>query len=1586
MLSAAEHLPAISAAADGRDIDDDSTKRLDGFDHQFAAYFAQRGEEVAALARQGELALSDAYYVGSPSYMAPEQWVAPQVAASACDVYALGVLAFECLCGRRPFIANDILGVARAHLVQALPELPPDLPPGLHAVLAKAAAKRVADRQPDAMSLWTEIEAACAIGTPTALPPLPADLVATVLARAPQPIAEALGAAESARGVDEAWRRTIALVELVCQYSGVLGLAAYARLGEREPGEELVEAIHACASAVVTPANWLALATEATRGFVRLRDAFPVPELVDLCHRRDDGGRITADALRTLWERATSVDVGRADARELAALIDEAARSLRECAELFEYDLAVTSGDRWERWIGQRRHPRLPVDVAAELPEGAPVLLDRNGAALLSLWPVMKAMAPTPGADSELFLLAGAGRYGARLTAQPKGFERQDPEVAEWLVALAGTTASEHGDDRDERAPYRGLASFSAGDSDLFFGRERESEQLANHLRARSFAAVVGPSGAGKSSFVQAGVVPLLPPSWRPVVLRPGANPMATLRERLLPFAPEPALVAAAMAARGETLVIVIDQSEELVTLCRDDDSQHAFAQFLAGVRDDARVRVVLTLRDDFLMRMQRLPGLGERLTNGIHLLGTPSRADLRRILTEPARHMSYAFEDGELVEEMVGAVADNASALALLSFTAARMWELRDRQFKKLRRKVYASIGGVGGALAQHAEEVIVQMAPEERELVREAFRMLVTADGTRAVIAHADLAQSIGGGAPAARVIEQLVQARLLVSTDAPGVPGGVTVEVTHEALLVSWPRLVGWRRDDAETSRLREQLRASAQQWDARGRPHGLLWRGDVLAEFKLWRGRFRGRLTDLEHKFCEAFLRDDVRRVRRARVLLAGAFTVLAGASIVLYLFAARARASAHQATETTIASLGEQGRLELLNERPLHAIRSLAGAYELGGRDPALRFLLARAMAAFDGQGPVLRGHTAEVRHVAFVGDGTRVLSHSDDGTLRLWDATTGAQITSVSVRGPARAAWTRDINRVALAGIGEATLRDPGDLHVLARWKLGGAAPRSIALCDGGTRAIVGDDAGTVSILDVGREPRTLAVHKGPVAAAACAGDAWATGGNDGRVILGHDDQARELVRRRSPVYVVTIDAGKLAAGYEAGMIDVWTTARGEQVTTYAAQLQPVEALAFAPGGSVLASATGDGMVRLWHGPGEVPRALAGHRGFVFSVAFDRAGRQLLSTGGDGTARVWDATTGAPIATFDAHQAEAWSAAFDAAGARIVTSSFDHTARLWSIPRTARRLATAGPGVGFETVEIASTGARIVAGGTDGQARVYARDGVLVAELATGPESVEALAISPDGAHVVTGLGSGVTRLWDVARRAVTAELETARGGAFVARYRPDGRALIVAGGDGVIRVFDPRTGALVQRLTGHVGPLWGASYSRDGSLLATCSDDGTLRLWDGATGAPLRAMGPFGTRLTAVAFDPGARRVAVVSKDGKLRVFDVSTGLLVGERVAHEHMAVAVTFSGDGAFLVSASLDMSIIVWDAATLRELARVPRHTQPPTAVGFLPGTTELLSGGLDGALWLSDLSLETRTPETVERLLSERPVD
>ena len=1551
--------------------------QLDRFDSELEALLGTRLAHISSTPRDRTDLTSGGMYLGSPPYMAPELWLRPHAAGPACDIYALGVLAFECLTGRHPYTGEKLTDIARAHL-GPLPQLGPNVPPGLHDVLTKAVAKKAKERYPDAIALGRAVEAACKTESFTPLPRPSSDLVAGVLARAPQPIAETLAAAEASTRAEDAHARYIAVAELVAQTIGVLAFASWCRLGKPD-GEVKTFAAKLCKTGL-GGLDWLELATAVVKPFARLRDAFPLPELVDFC-------AAPSGNLRALLAAPPPID-------KLAELVDAVAKVLADVGDLFEYDLAVRTERGLEKWTGARRKPRPIVEGGdtsdgAPLLEGEPLLLDRNRVPVLTLWPLAKAIAPTASADAELFLVAGIGRYGARLVAQPYGFERQDPDLAQWLEEIAGETGAAAGEEREGKAPYRGLAAFSASESEFFFGRERESENLANHLRARAFSAVVGPSGAGKSSYVQAGVLPLLPKDWRAIVMRPGAAPLAALFAR----AGIPATVDKSPAAivhwledearrRNETLVLYIDQSEELVTLCRDESERAAFAQVLAGVRDDERVRIVMTMRDDFLMRLQRLPGLGERLTSGLHLLGTPSRADLRRILVEPARRLGYSFEDDRLVDEMVDAVADNPSALALLSFTAARLWELRDRQFKKLRRKVYTSIGGVGGALAQHAEETVASMAPEERELVREAFRHLVTADGTRAVIAKAELVELLGGGDAAQHVIDQLVNARLAVTTEAAG---GVTVEVTHEALLESWPRLVTWRREDAEYARLRDQLRTAARQWEAKDRDRGVLWRGDVLVEYRLWRSRYKGRLSELEEEFGAACLREQTRGLRTRRALLSAAFLVLSAAAVVLYMFAARARASATDATHKTITLLEEQGRRDLLDGRPLRAAKPLARAYALGGEQPSLKFLLGLAMTSVESQGPVLRGHAGFVRRAYFSDDGAHVVSYGDDATVRLWNATTGAEENKLPLEGTLRMARTRDDKLVAVAGKHEAVVLRTRDLSVVSRWQFSvEAKPHSIAIADDGQRVVVGDDAGYVHVLVPGSPSDAATVrHKAPVMDVAVApdGGVWASAGDDGHVEVYRGDQVLDLVHGAKGINSVTItlDGSHIATGGRDGIVKVWSTAGGEIPVTLTGHTGAIRWLAFTADNKRLASASEDLTVRLWSlGSDEPPRVLSGHTGFVFSAVFDHDDRELVTASADATVRVWDVASGVTIASLDAHEAEVWNAAFDLKGGRVVSAGFDATARIWNVPQRDHRVdLPAGIGA-IGGIALDAKGERIAAACEDGTGRVFTSAGKLVAQVAGKPTGT-AVALSPDGTIVVVGSseqGGAVMARVDNPQQPVPLDVP---GKAYVARFRPDGREFVIAGEDGVVRVFDT-SGKLVRRLEGHTKPIWGATYSADGKLFASGSDDASIRIWDATSGALIRTIAPTSAEATALDFDRSHTRLAVGTEDGILHIYSVADGTVISETTAHHNNVAAIAFSADGDRVVTASADHTVVVWDVKTMIALARLSRHLDAVNAIAFKPGTDLLLSAGADGSVWVTDLSPERRPPAAITRIV------
>src|SRR5262249_40480964 len=248
--------------------------------------------------------------------------------------------------------------------------------------------------------------------------------------------------------------------------------------------------------------------------------------------------------------------------------------------------------------------------------------------------------------------------------------------------------------------------------------------------------------------------------------------------------------------SRGGGLVVIVDQAEELFTMCTEDAARAAFAEVLVTASASSRVRVVLALRDDFLCRVGQLPAWRRRLGRAVHMLGPPRREELERMLTVPARLRGFTFDDPALPREIVNQVAESPGALPLVAFTAAQLWEHRDRASRQLTRAAYEQIGGVIGALVRHADSIVDRMSIPERRKVRLIFRRLITAEGTRALLGRTELEGALGGSSAA--VIDRLLAARLLVSRDEDA---GDRIEIVHETLATTWPRLASWRREDAD-----------------------------------------------------------------------------------------------------------------------------------------------------------------------------------------------------------------------------------------------------------------------------------------------------------------------------------------------------------------------------------------------------------------------------------------------------------------------------------------------------------------------------------------------------------------------------------------------------------------------------------------------------------------------------------------------------------------------------------------------------------------------------------------------------------------
>lgn len=577
--------------------------------------------------------------------------------------------------------------------------------------------------------------------------------------------------------------------------------------------------------------------------------------------------------------------------------------------------------------------------------------------------------------------------------------EARFASAGELLRALEEVTLriarAEHGN------PYPGLAAFTENDTEYFFGREAEVEQLWRKLDRPRLHALIGPSGAGKSSFLRAGVMATAPAGWRTILATPGSRPFASLAEALVeqmrsdPDAgdqllalEEPDLgipVLHHWRRRHPHVLIIIDQFEELFTL-NPAETQERFAALLSRLVLEADMHVLLSLRDDFLFHCHRLEALNPAFSD-LTVLGPPTGVGLRRALVQPALRCGYHFEDESLVDQILAEVEGERGALPLMAFAVSQLWLRRDRERGLLIRQAYEEIGGVAGALAQHAEITIERIGSDQISIVREVLRNLVTAQGTRVSRDRSELLSVFPwqDREKAAKVLDSLVAARLLTSYEvfdgSADQPARQRVEIVHESLLTKWPRLVRWQTQDAEGAQLRDDLRQAAHLWDHHDRAEDFLWTGTAYQEYQLWRERYRGALTPLEESFVEAATKLAGRKRTRRRMAVSSIVALALAIAVVTSLLWRKAEKDARRAEAAGLLSLG---RLKL-DDNPTAALAYALASLERLNSAAARRFALE----------VLWRGGAAlvipvELQSVDFSADGRWLATGGATGGVQLW--------------------------------------------------------------------------------------------------------------------------------------------------------------------------------------------------------------------------------------------------------------------------------------------------------------------------------------------------------------------------------------------------------------------------------------------------------------------------------------------------------------------------------------------------------------------------------------------------------------------
>ncbi|MFE4330381.1 hypothetical protein ACFRQM_13195 [Streptomyces sp. NPDC056831] len=1066
-------------------------------------------------------------------------------------------------------------------------------------------------------------------------------------------------------------------------------------------------------------------------------------------------------------------------------------------------------------------------------------------------------------------------------------------EAAHWEERWRAAASSEPAAAEEQGtagAPYPGLARFEPGDP--LYGRDELTDDIRELTRRHRFAAVVGASGSGKSSLLRAGLIPALrTDSGTPLavirVLTPGEHPARTHRELLTPST-EP-------DAGGDTM-IVVDQFEEVFALCHDPAERAEFIDLLLAACDPAsRLRVLVAVRADFFGRCAEHHALALALRDATVLVGPMAPAQLREAIVGPASAERLVVERA-LTARLVAEVVDEPGGLPLMSHALLEVW--RRRRGRTLTLAAYEAIGGIQGAVAHTAEEVISGFTPQQARTARSLLlRLISPGDGTQDT-RRPTPRDELGTSPGTALVLEQLVRARLLTA-DA------TTVDLAHEALILGWPRLRGWIEEDRERLRLHRRLTDAARIWQGLGRDEGALFRGAQLSAAGEAFGE-PAELTDLEDAFLTASIeardrsrRSEIRTTRRLRGLSVALSLLLCLAVVAGLLAWQQSRTSARRATEAEalrIAAVADTMR----HSDPRTALRLSVAAWRIAD--------LPRTREA-------LFGAAAQRELDVFASPTTDFLPNEDNG---VWRRTSqdGRTLTVVSPDRTRR--WDVASHRElpSYPGLGKhadhivdvspdtrsVVIRTPTGLRV---WDLAAGRP---------TGPVFGPPEGSTGWNSEGAFTpggRTFAVRENHRVITL-----WNL--RDGRLLSQiplHGSEARGLV--------VSPDGKLLAFCPETGPVQVWDTRRRSRLRTPGAARThacDMDGATFTPDSRALAFRSGTG-VRMWDVRTGYERRripVTDPSEFVFSrdgayaatlsateallwrtadlsapvlrqplsgagfgrLTLDIEGRVLRYEEGTAPAIAVRSTSLDGVLSPGRLQEPLSRARFSPDGRTLATGTTLSTPHGKKYEVRLRDAATGRQDAVFTGPSCEGCG-RLMAFSPDSRTFAHQSGPTTVSVHPHGSllQVSDLVGISLDDRSVTVSRSSAGGETIEVGKLKGDPAWSTVyrkRDGSVVATA-PDGRFLTELG-----QSVEPESGRARRVLRGE-SVVATADYSPDGQYLAMADFFGRVTLWDGAGRRRLAVLAPGadgGLPQPALAFSADSRSVAVGSPDGSVRMW----------------------------------------------------------------------------------------------------------
>ncbi|MBP6022750.1 beta-propeller domain-containing protein [Ferruginibacter sp.] len=619
------------------------------------------------------------------------------------------------------------------------------------------------------------------------------------------------------------------------------------------------------------------------------------------------------------------------------------------------------------------------------------------------------------------------------------------------------------------------------------------------------------------------------------------------------------------------------------------------------------------------------------------------------------------------------------------------------------------------------------------------------------------------------------------------------------------------------------------------------------------------------------------------------------------------------------------------------------------------------------------------GHTKSVNYVQFSPDGKKIVTFSNDKTVKIWDVITGSILADLTghTNYITVGKFSPDGKKVATASDDStAKIWDAVTGKLLIDLKGHKGYISTVQFSPDGKKVVTASGDTTVKIWDAttGKLLLDLKEHFAQVNNVQFSPDGT-------KVVTASEDKVamiwdaatgkllKELIGHKSPVHsaMFSPDGTKIITASYDRTAKVWNAVTGMLLFDLKGHTEDVNAAEFSPDGKMIITASADKIGKVWDAAtGRLLVDLKGHTGNIVAAQFSPDSKKIITAAWDFTAKEWDAVTGKLLDTL-VHDNIVNYVQYSPDGKKIVTASSDRSAVIWTSGSNKPPVDLLGHSSYIGSIQISSDGNEIITSSEDGVVRTWdAISGNLLNALrvpkaayvnytAYGPVEISDSGFA--SSMFITALSDSTAKIWDNNTGEILTTLKGHKGDLTSARFNAAGTKVVTASYDKTAKIWGPNSSKWLVDLRGHAAEVLYAEFSPDGKKVVTASADGTARIWSTLTGKMLVQFKQ-NDYINTAAFSPNGKNIVTACHNRMAVIWDAVTGKQVMQLKGHTDYVLSATYSPDGKQILTSSWDNTSKIWDAATGQLLFILKGHEGDVTDGEFTPDGKRVITSSSD----------------------------